>query len=549
MQSHTTSELIYFDCNAAFGRFNNRDPEARWSMEHLHEDLELAGIAGALVHHHLALNGEPMLGNLRLIEEIRPYRAQLWPCWVAMPQVGDAFLPADELADQLRAHDVPAVRVDPLSLGVPLSDRVWTPLLDVLRATRRLLLLPVPYGDWDIDKIDRFLALAHDVPVALVGSSWRRWRGVAALMEAHEHLHLEFSLFQANRAVEWFAHRFGPHRCLFGTGLPHRAPGAARGFLDFTLLPREQTALIAGGNLRSLLGAGPDTAPQPGQWHDAITAAVRHGQPLPCTVLDAHCHIGHDGCTSLAPDVVAQQGDAAGMLELIRRTGIDKTAIMSWAGPLCMDTELGNRIVADAVRRHPEAFIGVATINPDFDSPQTIDDVIAHYHDELGFPGLKTFTPYQTIDYDDPKFARWLQYANDRRLYLVFDPKGGDQATDCTRNLATRYPHLSIHLDHCGQSWPYARWAVAMLREHANLVAQLNFTMVTNGVIEYLVREVGAHRVLFGTDSPMRDPRPQAAWLTFTRLHEDDKRAIFGSNFQLLLDRIRLSRRCGSAPL
>jgi predicted TIM-barrel fold metal-dependent hydrolase len=110
-------------------------------------------------------------------------------------------------------------------------------------------------------------------------------------------------------------------------------------------------------------------------------------------------------------------------------------------------------------------------------------------------------------------------------------------ATDCARNLAERYPDLSIHLDHCGQSWEYAKWAVMLMKEYSNIWAQLNYTLVVNGVIEYLVAEVGAARVLFGTDAPMRDPRPQVGWLTFTRLPETDKRKIFGENFAGILRR------------
>jgi predicted TIM-barrel fold metal-dependent hydrolase len=328
--------------------------------------------------------------------------------------------------------------------------------------------------------------------------------------------------------------------------LPQRAAGAARGFIDYTLLSRQQAAMIAGGNLQRLLRDGPREVPKPGPWHDAITACVRRSRPVPCEVLDAHCHMGHDGCTSLAPDVVSYQGDAQGMIELARRMGINKTAIMSWVGPLGMDTDLGNQIVEHAVARFPDEFIGLATVNPDYDSPQKIREVIHRYHEELGFPGLKTFTPCQTIDYDDPKFDAWLRYADEHRLYMVFDPKGGVNGTACARNLARRYPNLSIHLDHCGQSWEYARWAVTLCREFPNFVAQLNFTMVTNGVIEYIVRELGSKRVLFGTDSPMRDPRPQLTWLAFTRLSESEKRDIFGLNFKAVLERTRLPVRTAS---
>ena len=39
----------------------------------------------------------------------------------------------------------------------------------------------------------------------------------------------------------------------------------------------------------------------------------------------------------------------------------------------------------------------------------------------------------------------------------------------------------------------------------------------------------------------MRDPRPQAGWLTFTRLNEVEKRKVFGGNFSVALKRARTS--------
>ena len=163
--------------------------------------------------------------------------------------------------------------------------------------------------------------------------------------------------------------------------------------------------------------------------------------------------------------------------------------------------------------------------------PAAIEEVIRTYHVGLGFPGVKTYTPSQCIDYDDPLLARWLEYANGHHLYMVFDPKGGIASTEVLANVASRYQQLRIHLDHCGQSWDYAKWAVEMARRFPNIYAQLNYTMVTNGVIEYLVEKVSAERLLFGTDAPMRDPRPQVGWLVFSRLHEKQKRLIFGENF------------------
>ena len=101
--------------------------------------------------------------------------------------------------------------------------------------------------------------------------------------------------------------------------------------------------------------------------------------------------------------------------------------------------------------------------------------------------------------------------------------------------LATKYPNMGLHLDHCGRSWEFAKWAARMVNKYPSVWAQLNYTEVTNGTIEYLVEQCGADRVLFGTDSPMRDPRPQVGWLVFTRLCEADKRQVFGLNFKGIL--------------
>jgi predicted TIM-barrel fold metal-dependent hydrolase len=338
--------------------------------------------------------------------------------------------------------------------------------------------------------------------------------------------------------VEYFAGRFGVERCLFGTGLLAKAPGAARGFLDWSLLPEADVAKIAGGNLTRLLRGAAPAGPAPRTpWEDALTAAARAGRPLPCEIWDNHCHILHDGGERAGGGLVFHRGDAAGMLEVIRRVGITKTAIMSWEGPCSQDTDLGNDTVEQAVARYPEAFIGLATINPEHQTEAQIAAVIQKYHVQLRFPGLKTLTIGQNLNYDDPAFRTWYAFGDRHRLYAVIDPSGREDS-DMIANLVRLYPNLRISLDHCGQSWPYARWAAEMVDRYPNVDAQLTFTNVTNGVIEYLVDRCGADRVMFGTDTPMRDPRPQVGWLVFTRLSEPQKRLVFGENFRRLLERV-----------
>ena len=49
-------------------------------------------------------------------------------------------------------------------------------------------------------------------------------------------------------------------------------------------------------------------------------------------------------------------------------------------------------------------------------------------------------------------------------------------------------------------------------------------------MIEFLVREIGRERVLFGTDCVMRDAAPQLGWVAWARIPLDDKRMLLGGN-------------------
>jgi predicted TIM-barrel fold metal-dependent hydrolase len=141
------NERLYFDCNASFGPYPGKPKEARWTKQHLLDDLDLAGIAGALVYHRLALDYDPLLANLRLIEEIGDDRDRLFPCWVVLPALSPEFPGVDELLRRMEEHDVRAVRLEPQRFGVPLKERVWGELRDALRERNVLCVIPTPtYG-------------------------------------------------------------------------------------------------------------------------------------------------------------------------------------------------------------------------------------------------------------------------------------------------------------------------------------------------------------------------------------------------------------------
>jgi len=75
-----------------------------------------------------------------------------------------------------------------------------------------------------------------------------------------------------------------------------------------------------------------------------------------------------------------------------------------------------------------------------------------------------------------------------------------------------------------------ADMAIASILEHPNVYAEITLTPVTFGIIDYLAKNAGADRIVYGSDLPMRDPRQQLGWVVFSRLSQRAKERILWRN-------------------
>jgi len=141
------------------------------------------------------------------------------------------------------------------------------------------------------------------------------------------------------------------------------------------------------------------------------------------------------------------------------------------------------------------------------------------------------------ISYDDPRYEPWYAYANQRRLFVLWHYS--DNFIAEVKKIAPRYPEVTFLLAHSGTSWKVARQHVDLAKEFSNVMLEITFTSVIEGIIEYMVREVGSTRVLYGSDAPMRDPYPQFGWVAFADLSEKEKENILGLNMNNILARCK----------
>lgn len=499
-------------------------------MEEVVDELEHCGIAGALVCHGLAREYDCAYGNRLLLTEITR-QPRLLGCAVLLPPHAAEMPEPARLVPSLWADGFVAAKVFPALHRFALDERTCGSLLRALEGERMPLLVQIDQTSWA--DLGRLCEAYPRLPLLLQKVVWDQERQLLPLMEAFDNLYIEFSSLQSNDVLERMTGRFGPERLLFGTEVPTKSPGAARALVDYARIGEEDRGLIAGGNLSRLLGVVPP--PLPLREDDPILARVKQGLPLTdVLVIDSHAHVVHDGGEGVGT-MSMPHGDARRMLEIYDTFGCARTCLISWL-QIIADAERGNAITARAVERWPDRVVGYVSIDPAY-TPD-VRAAAERWHGLPGMWGVKPYYPRMRVPYDDQRYRPWWELAQARRLFALLHPSGADFARQVGA-LAAAHPDVSFLLAHSAGTWQFAREHAAIARGRPNVYLEITLTPVPLGSIEYLVSQCGADHVIFGTDAPMRDPRPQFGWLCYARLEAEEKRLILGENMRRILSRVR----------
>ena len=100
--------------------------------------------------------------------------------------------------------------------------------------------------------------------------------------------------------------------------------------------------------------------------------------------------------------------------------------------------------------------------------------------------------------------------------------------------VAERYPDVRLIR---GRSC-YGAWeeAIALARDFPNVYLELTAAYHVYGLLEWMCRDAGSEKVLFGTDYPWFDPFVAIGCVVLAHITEDDMRNILWANARRLLD-------------
>lgn len=251
-------------------------------------------------------------------------------------------------------------------------------------------------------------------------------------------------------------------------------------------------------------------------------------------IWDLHCHLA--GMPGRTPEERLGK-----MLEYADRMGIARLCVymgLEWAyDPTPEKLHQDNDEVLRAIRRYPDRAFGFVYLNPKH--PQASLDELNRCVADGPMVGVKLWVAQRC---HAPELDPIIERATELKAVIfqhtwlkITGNLPGESTPFDLAQLAERHPKATLICGHSGGDWERGLRAI---RPHKNLYADLAGGDPTAGLTEMAVRELGADRVIYGTDAGGRSFASQLAKVFGADIPESAKRLILAGNLKRLLQPI-----------
>ena len=247
-------------------------------------------------------------------------------------------------------------------------------------------------------------------------------------------------------------------------------------------------------------------------------------------IIDLHAHLGPNGIMHIPAN------DLTGMIKMMDICGINKTVVSPHHG-IDYDIVLGNNIMLEAIRNHRERIYGACMVNGHY--PElSLDELQRCFSEDKDVKMIKIH-PFSTYcNMKDKRMKKIYEFASDRKLVvLVHTWLDGDLYGNLNifPEVVKDYPEIKWVMGHSGG--PHGSYhAVELAKESENIFLDIALSTVPARQIEFFVSEIGSERVIFGTDNPYLDPRPQIGRVGLADISHFDRVNIFSANAHRMID-------------
>lgn len=267
--------------------------------------------------------------------------------------------------------------------------------------------------------------------------------------------------------------------------------------------------------------------------------SLRVHSTLATLIWDLHTHLTRH----LRGQTPAEK--AAHLIEVGARHGIGRFCCymgVDWSrDPEPDDLVRQNDDILEVLEAHPQQMLGFVYLNPKH-TEASLDEMKRCLRDGP-MVGVKLWVAQRC---SEPELDPIVEYATELGVPILqhtwIKATGnlpGESTPGDLARLAARHPEARLICGHAGGNWELA---IPAVRDFTNVSMGLGGFDPTAGVTEMAVRELGAERVLFGSDAPGRSFASQIAKVTGADISVSQRDLILGENLQRLLEPVLIAK-------
>lgn len=252
-------------------------------------------------------------------------------------------------------------------------------------------------------------------------------------------------------------------------------------------------------------------------------------------IWDLHCHLTR----ALRGDTPAEK--AAHLIEVGSRHGIERFCVymgIEWnRDPDPQNLPEQNDDILAALAAHPDKLFGFVYLNPKH-VQKSLDELNRCVRDGP-MVGVKLWVAHRCSEPElNPIIERAaeLKAAIFQHTWIKTDGNmPGESTPQDMAALAARHPEVPLICGHTGGNWELA---LPMIRDHPNVSIDLAGFDPTAGVTERAVKELGADRIIWGSDAPGRSFASQLGKVLGADIDEAARAKILSGNLKRMLEPI-----------
>ena len=260
-----------------------------------------------------------------------------------------------------------------------------------------------------------------------------------------------------------------------------------------------------------------------------VENAIRIEDEVP-EIWDLHCHFsGVNGSVMQRAEKILDYADRMGIARLV--------FFMGWPwirNPTPKEFRQQNDQVLDVLSRHGDRLLGFAYLNGRY--PQECLAEIERCIADGPMVGIKLWVARNCRDLDlDPIIIRSGELNAVIYQHTWWKAQGnepGESTPLDLAELAKRHPSIPIVCGHTGGDWERG---IRAIRSTKNVFVGIGGSEPTAGFVEMAVRELGADRILYGSDVGGRSFASQLGKVYGADISIVDRRLILGGNLRRLL--------------